>query len=163
MVINMVTAERLRELFSYDPDAGHFIRKITVSNNARKGDLAGCLTKGRVVIRIDDKLYGAHRLAWLYMTGAWPKGEIDHIDGNPSNNAGVNLRDVSHAMNQQNIVRAKKGNLSKFLGVTKVGNRWKSRIRVGNEQKHLGYFDTPEAAHEAYLGAKRRLHAGCTI
>lgn len=54
-------------------------------------------------------------------------------------------------------------NTSGLLGVSKDGNRWRARIYVAGHETVIGYFDTPQAAHSAYVEAKRRDHAGCTI
>jgi len=65
----------------------------------------------------------------------------------------------------ENQRKAHKGNVSGFLGVSKAAGmaKWISQIQVNKVKIGLGYFDSPEEAHEAYLSAKRRLHAGCTV
>lgn len=78
-----ITAERLRELLEYDEDTGVFKRKARTSNRISIGDIAGSSdAKGYVCIRVGGKTYKAHRLAWLYVYGEWPTGEIDHINHN---------------------------------------------------------------------------------
>lgn len=154
-----LTAQRLRELLDYDPLTGE------VRWRNRPGVLAGNLEpNGYISICIDLHREKAHRLAWVYMTGARPKGLIDHIDGDPSNNRWINLRDASHAVNIQNQRKAHKDNASGLLGVSlhKEG-RWRAQIRCGSTRRSLGIYPTPEAAHAAYLAAKRAMHPGCTI
>ena len=156
-------AERLRELLNYDPETGVFTWRVSRRATARPGSVAGTITpKGYRAIWIGAN-YRAHRLAWLYVHGEWPSGEIDHIDGNRANNAIANLRDVSTSFNHENLRKARSDSRHGFLGVSPMGKRWKARITVRGKFQHLGIYDTPEEAHAVYLEAKRRLHAGCTI
>jgi hypothetical protein len=161
-----LTQARLKELLTYDPETGDF---FWIANPRRRalpeGNKAGTTNESRGCrqIGINQRFYRSHRLAWLYMTGEWPKHEIDHIDGNPSNNCFSNLRDVPRGVNQQNIRKPLKNNSVGYLGVKKVNNRFAARLWANKVQHHLGYFATPEEAHAAYLIAKRRMHPGCTI
>jgi len=159
----IVTAERLRYLFDYDPTTGLFTRLIKLSNRGALGTRVGARCNTAWVIRIDGRRYLAHRLAWLWMTGKWPENEIDHIDGNGINNRWVNLRDVTHLVNQQNRHTAHKQSRLGVLGVVKAGNRYVAHINHHGRSYHLGQFSTAEEAHAAYLEAKRKLHDGCTI
>jgi len=103
-------------------------------------------------------------MAWLYMTGSWPAAEIDHRNGNKSDNRWENLRDVQPVVNQQNKRRAQSNSKTGFLGVMVSGDgRFCARIRVNGRNKHLGSFRSPELAHAAYLMAKRELHEGGTL
>mgnify|MGYP002682441619 CR=1 FL=1 len=153
-----ITAALLRELFHYDPDTGVFTRLVRTSNNCTLGP-SGMLTKrGSVAVSVCGKKRAAHRLAWLYMTGEWPADEIDHIDGDQTNNRFANLRECSGAENKQNMRRARRGNKSGFLGVSRHQGQWQARIHMGGKVKRLGLFKTPEEAHLAYVAAKRQLH-----
>jgi hypothetical protein len=127
---------------------------------------AGCTRSDKyVTIKVDAKRYLAHRLAWLYVHGEWPSRHLDHIDGDPSNNRIANLRDVSRSINMQNQLRARGDSLTGLLGVCKDTRKpwFYARITVHGKQINLGCFRTADAAHEAYLTAKRRLHEGCTL
>jgi hypothetical protein len=162
-----LTAERLRELLHYDPGTGAFTRKVDVKLRgervaASKGDAAGYLTDGYLLCRLDGRIYKCHRLAWLYVHGEWPKQQIDHINGVRNDNRIANLRDVSHQLNMQNIKTSR--GASGVLGVNKNGRSgWQAKITVENKPLSLGTYRTPEAAHAAYLEAKRRLHPGNTL
>ena len=161
-----LTAARLRELLHYNPDTGVFTWRFG-RPKAAAGAVAGCTKPdGYIVIGVDGFLYRAHRLAWLYMMGAWPSNYVDHINGTPSDNKWANLRDVRQETNLQNQRRATgKNKTSGLLGVCfhKRMNKWHAQIKVSGKQHTVGYFESPEEAGEAYLEAKRQLHPGCTI
>jgi hypothetical protein len=134
---------------------------------AKAGDVAGgvCKPLGYWQIRLDQRTYLGHRLAWLHVHGRWPVGVIDHINGDRGDNRLSNLREVSQRTNTENQRKVIRGTASGLLGVYPYGNqgRFTSKIKVGRENIHIGCFDTAEEAHEAYLTAKRQLHAGCTL
>lgn len=158
-----LTAERLREVLDYDPDTGVFTRKVR-TGNVKIGDVAGSFNgKGYIRIGIDGRLHRAHRLAWLYVTGEWPKDQIDHINGDRGDNRLANLREVNNAENQHNLRKARADNTTGFLGVSPRYGKFRAYIMVDGKNKHLGCFPTPEAAHAAYLEAKRGLHPFGTL
>lgn len=157
-----LTQDRLKQVLSYDPASGDFTRILSVSQ-AKAGARAGCKTAGYLAVRIDGELHYCHRLAWLYMTGKWPQGQIDHINGDKMDNCWCNLRDVSRRINQQNRRAAQANNSVGMLGVYRNRGRYMARLTLEEGDKYLGTFDTAEQAHAAYLAAKRKLHAGCTI
>jgi HNH endonuclease len=145
-----MTPERLRELLSYDEHTGEFLRLVD-RGRERAGTMAGTInSRGYRCIKIDRKLYKAHRLAWLYMTGSWPSAEIDHIDVNPSNNRFSNLRLATRAQNSMNK-KVQLNNTCGFKGVRKNGTRWEARIRIEGQLVSIGQFVTPEMAHGAYV------------
>lgn len=154
----------VKDLLSYNQQTGVFTWNVTLNGNAKKGEVAGCVTsKGYVNVSILGRQYKAHRVAWLYVYGAWPTGLIDHIDGKRSNNAILNLRDVTQKINSQNIKLHQKRNKSGFLGVVKNRSVWQAKIVANGERFYLGVFGTPEEAHSAYIQAKRALHQGNTL
>ena len=103
----MLTADRVLELLDYDPETGHFRWRVTKGSKRMAGEVAGCLYgKGYWSIGIDRRLYYAHRLAWLYVHGEWPKRVIDHINRDKLDNRIVNLRDVTiseNGLNQKSV------------------------------------------------------------
>lgn len=155
---------RIKELLHYDEHTGAITRIVSVAGNAKAGRTAGYkASDGYIRIMVDGKNYMAHRLAWLYVNGSWPEEMIDHIDGVRSNNAISNLRNVDNSMNMQNLKAARKDNSTGVLGVEFLQNKYRAAIKIGGKKKHLGYFSTKELALGAYLSAKRKHHAGCTI
>lgn len=85
--------------------------------------------------------------------------DVDHINGNKLDNRRANLRICTRSQNLRNSA-AHSDNASGFKGVSwfKPAQRWKARIWVDNKEKHLGYFDTPEAAALAYNEAAKKYH-----
>lgn len=162
----MITAERLRALMHYSETLGIFTRLVDV-RKYKAGTIAiGTLSHGYVRVSVDGKIYAAHRLAWLWVTGEWPTRDIDHIDGNRANNRWSNLRDVSRSMNLENMREAKSNNRSTgLLGahLHRQTGRYTSRIQVKGKDQHLGMFATAEEAHRAYVAAKRLHHEGNTL
>lgn len=159
----MITQSLLKEILHYEPDTGVFTWRVRLSKNTHIGDIAGTPFQKYRRIGIGGRLYRAHRLAWLYVHGVWPSKEIDHIDGDWLNNRLTNLRDVSSQINAQNRKRARADNKTGFLGVSQVNGRFLAQIRTGHVSRNLGFFDSPELAHAAYVQAKRKYHAGCTL
>lgn len=162
-----LTFTRLRELVEYDPATGKFKHIRMRSGVKHPNRMAGCYSKalGYVLIRLDRRLYYAHRLAWLYVHSEWPFDEIDHINGDRSDNRISNLRCVDRKTNQENIRSAPSTSASGFLGVMFDTQKqmYRSSITADGKRLHLGFFATPEEAHASYLTGKRLLHKGCTI
>lgn len=173
-----LTQARLQELLSYDQEIGVFYWRERSSedfsdeahckmwNKQHAGKAAGGVnTESYIVIGIGKTQHKAHRLAWLYVHGNFPEGEIDHINGLRGDNRISNLRDVPQRTNAQNIRSARCNNKLGILGVhfDKYRNKFAARLNVGGKVKNVGRFDTPEAAHAAYVKAKREIHEGCTL
>jgi hypothetical protein len=169
----IVTQNLVRELLHYDQETGIFIwryrdRKYFPSDraynawNARyPGKEAGSKRYEYVLIGIFGRLFSAHRLAFLYVTGSLPDTDIDHKDRNRSNNAFENLRAVSRAVNTQNSFIPLKNNKLQIRGVRQIrGKKFVARIIVDRECHHLGTFTTAEEANAAYLAAKQVYHPG---
>jgi hypothetical protein len=153
---NVLTAERLRSLMEYSPESGVF----TWLKGKRAGHEAtsrhGC---GYLTARVDGRAYLLHRLAWLYVHGRWPNDQIDHINGDRSDNRLSNLRECTNAENCQNVRAHCDG--SGFIGAAfdKRRGRWQAGIGINGRRRFLGYFDTPEQASAAYQEAKKNIHA----
>ena len=113
--------------------------------------------RGYIYLSVKGKKIPAHRLVWESVNGVVPKGyEIDHVDGNPSNNTITNLRLLTHAENMQNRHRpSRKNKTSGVKGVhwDKDRRKWRSHIVVNGKQIHIGRFDSIDDALIAYRRA----------
>lgn len=154
-----ITAEEVRAAFEYDPLTGDFVRrgKRTVLGTLNAG--------GYLMISLLGWTFRAHRLAWMYVHGRWPSGMIDHINGSRIDNRIENLREVSDAVNCQNLRAPKSHNRSGFLGVLwcPKSKKWLARITVAGRAQVLGRYSDPEQASAAYWDAKKRLHPGANV
>lgn len=164
MAGNDLTAERLWRMLDYDDKTGLFTWRVSPGGPSKLGTPVGSVSSdGYLKIMLDGRTHSAHRLAFLYMTGFWPAGEVDHRDGDRLNNRWSNLRDVAHQTNAQN--RRTSGNAVGLLGVSKHhrSERYRATLRVNGRNMRLGWFATPEEAHQVYVNAKRKFHEGNTL
>ena len=155
----MISAERLRELLSYDLDTGVFIWRHR-RRGIRAGDVAGYKDRlGYINITIEYRRYFAHRLSWFYVYGYWPPAETDHRDHDRSNNRISNLRLATSSQNGQNSIRSR-NNISGVKGVHWVWSRrcWQAQIKVQGKKIWLGYFRSLDEAAAAYKEAAIRYH-----
>jgi hypothetical protein len=159
--------EAAKSLVQYNQETGAFTWKVNRQGSAKAGDKAGYIRPdGYIKIKIKQRGIWAHRLAWAFVYGVMPSGLIDHINGDPSDNRIENLRNVDAKTNSENERKGRRRKLKGFLlGAhwSESWSRWKSSISSGGTTTHLGWFDTEEQAHRAYVQAKRLHHAGCTI
>jgi HNH endonuclease len=152
-----LSAERLRELLRYDYETGVFAwrHRHGTRGGVNAEDVAGSHDRdGYILIGVDGRHYRAHRLVWFYVFGVWPKAEVDHINGNPSDNRFINLREASRADNSYNM-RRKRSNKAGYKGVRRNGPNWQAAIKVNGKFVCLGNHQSPEAAHAAYCEAAR--------
>ncbi len=163
----------LHRLFEY-ADTGELIwrpRPVSDFKNQRAcntwnaqltGKVAGYINKstGYRYICVDAVRFLAHRLIYAWHHGACPADlQIDHRDGDRSNNRVGNLRLATHAENSQNSVK-RSDNTSGHRGVCwdKQTQKFQAQIKTNNRNKHLGYFQSAEEAAAAYAQAARIHH-----
>lgn len=159
-----LTQARLRELLSYDPETGEFTWRIATSSRTPAGSRAGCYAdrpksgkRHYVLLGIDGTLYLGHRVAWFYMTGRWPDGDVDHKDGDGWNNRFSNLRKAEHQQNMFNQKR-RSDNRSGVKGVYLYNDGRKSPYQVWLNSKYLASFATLEEAAAYREEAASRSH-----
>ena len=151
-----ITQSELRELLDYDQESGFFYWKKTSCPRLEIGEVAGYITHGYVKITVGGVKYYAHQLAWLYVYGEWPKGDLDHIDMDRSHNWISNLRPATASQNAANA-GLYNSNSSGIKGVAfaKRERKWKAYIRKDGNLIHLGYFarleDAAAARHNAAI------------
>jgi hypothetical protein len=150
-----LTIERLKELLTYNPETGVFVwNKNGKGRYMRAGAVAGSKhCAGYVQIHHGGNSYLAHRLAWFWVHGEWPS-EIDHANGDRTDNRLENLRLCSRVENTWNM-KTPKTNKSGFKGVSffKPRKKWRATIKIDGKAKTLGYFNDPALAHQAYVDA----------
>lgn len=152
-----LTAEIAREFLEYSPSTGELKWKISPSIRIKAGEIAGSDDgDGYIQICISGKRYKAHRLAWLIVTGSWPKEQIDHINGSRSDNRWGNLRSVTRHQNSLNKA-IQINNTSGCLGVYKssTGGKWVAQINIKGKRIRLGSFDDFEKAVAARKMAEK--------
>lgn len=173
------SVELLRKILRYDPESGQLFWKprdadtfnatparcAEHTKNLWNAQFSGAEaftalnTTGYRQGSIRSKLYMAHHVAWAIYHGKQAEGEIDHIDGDRTNNRIANLREATRSENQQNK-RLYKNNTSEFKGVSWMARDklWRARIGIGGKRKRLGDFRTIEEAADAYAKASAELH-----
>ena len=148
-----------KQKLSYLPDKGIFVRTAS-ANRWKSGTVAGSIdSKGYVQIKINGKLVLAHRLAWAFVYGDFPKGSLDHIDRNPLNNRIENLRVCTMSQNQQNVgIRV--NNTSGITGVAliKKSQKWLAYINLNGKRYRLGLFERKNDAIKARLQGEQHYH-----
>lgn len=136
----------VRDTFDYDPVSGILTRKSSKARWVKPGSVAGSRTvrksgKTYILVKMGPKTYLAHRLIYLYMTGRFPVGEVDHADGNGTNNAWSNLSVGTRRDNCLNV-RRRRDNSSGHTGISfcKGKQKWHAYISTENGRVHLGFF-----------------------
>ncbi len=137
-------------------------RKPT-SNRVKAGSIAGHLDGvgpyKRLTIRVDGRLYLAHRVAWLIANGQWPSRELDHANGDALDNRLENLREATRAENARNVP-ARKRNRVGLKGVCwdRSKGKWLASAKHNGRNVYLGRFNTPEEAHAAWRDFATKNH-----
>ena len=145
--VNDITQAELLEALDYEPETGKFRWRHRADrsrywNTRYAGKVTGCIGSGDYLrIRFNGRLYAAHRFAWLYQTGEWPRHEIDHVNGDRRDNRFANLREATHAQNNTNVGK-RSDNTSGEKGVSwnKRDRRWVAYIDKDSRRIPLGCF-----------------------
>jgi len=156
--MNHITQEKVKYLFDYI-SSGNLIRRVSINNNAKAGDVVGSKRKGGYkAVRIDYTLFSVHRLIFLWHHGYLPDF-VDHKDGDTSNNKIKNLRACSNAQNLWNS-KLGKNNTSGVKGVSWYKNyqKWRAQICFKGKRIQVGYFDTIPEAKKALQKEREKYH-----
>lgn len=158
--------DRVNELLSYDPLTGALTWRVDRGNRINRikaGSPAGWIEKngspaGYLRIMIDGVAYMAHDLAWFIMKGEWPILDVDHENTERADNRWLNLREATRSQNKANG-KLYKDSKTGFKGVSfRKKNGKYAAVVVKNYKHHFcGYFDTAEAAHQAYIAKATEL------
>ncbi|KKX25303.1 HNH endonuclease [Rhizobium sp. LC145] len=155
-----LTQSKLKEALEYDPATGEFRWLQTNSHRRIAGmDAGGLGVHGYWRVSVYGHRYYAHRLAWFYMTGEWPKQHIDHVNLDKRDNRFANLRLATPPQNNVNT-GLKVSNSSGFVGVNfdRRSGKWLARVRANGKRVNLGLFETAEAAARARDAYAMRNH-----
>jgi hypothetical protein len=148
-----LTAARLKELLDYDPETGVFRWPLS-AQHCRAGMVAGYKdNKGYIRIGVEQQQHAGHRLAWLYVHGEWPMGDLDHANRDQTDNRIANLRVATDSQNQANR-GAGPGRLKGVTYLAAIG-KWQATIF---KSYYLGVFNTEEEANRVYGNAARILY-----
>ncbi len=119
-----MTGTMLEMFLDYNPETGIFTRKVTTGPHGMAGEVAGGINdEGYVIIFIRKVKLRGHRLGWAWMTGEWPENDIDHINGDRTDNRFCNLREATRSQNLQNT-GLKPSNIEAFISVTNAKSLW---------------------------------------
>lgn len=150
------SAEELHRLFEYRD--GRLYRRVSTSRRVKIGQVAGGITpEGYTTVRVAGMKYMTHRLIWKMHISTDPPSFIDHINRDRADNRIENLRLATHAQNTRNS-RQRADITTRLKGVTPRNNKFLAQIQHNKKKLHLGYFNTPEEAHEAYKQAALKHH-----
>lgn len=179
---DLLTREQAIRLFDYDPDEGVLRWKFRTPdmfesgarsaeqrcsswNGRCAGKAAGSVSgygyfqvgiPGRILdLPVENLLCLSHRIIWLIVYGHWPEDQVDHRDGVGTNNLLSNLREATQSQNQHN-----RKDRSKHVGASwhRKSSKWQARISTNGKMRTLGYYDTAEEAHHAYVVEKAVVH-----
>ena len=156
----MLTQARLKELLRYNRRTGVFTWLQNRGGTAVKGSVAGGLnSEDYIQIKIDGVLYKAHRLAWMYVNGAFPELEVDHRNGIRSENKFSNLRLADDSQTCCN----RKVSTRSTSGVTGVhwnaeAGKWRARIKLHGRRILIGDFVRLDDAAAARLAFAKKIH-----
>jgi hypothetical protein len=153
----MITQDKLKEYFNYND--GQLIWKKQPSTHIKVGDIAGNTNnRGYIQIKFLCNRFYAHRLIFFMFNGYFPQ-EVDHIDGNKTNNKIENLRQATPAQNRQNR-GISKNNTSGIKGVSwsKKENKWIAQCQVNKKNHFLGRYNDIELAKKAVQQFRNQHH-----
>ena len=159
----MITQKELKEILYYNQDTGEFFWKISPRYDVNVGDKAGYNHNGYTRLTIKCKKYLTHRLAWLYVYGEFPTGDIDHIDNN-RNNCKINNLRIANKSNNVHNRKIQANNTSGVKGVlwSKAAKKWMVRVGINNDRMYFGVWEDLEFAELVAQEARAKYHGEFT-
>lgn len=156
---SLITQDYLKSQLNYCMETGKFTRNMRTRKFKQGAECGTLRSSGYVIISIDRVLYRAHRLAWLYVTGEWPSDEMDHVNGDRSDNRFVNLRVCNRSQNGFNKgVRRDSGVGVKNVLYYKDWGKYCVRIRVSGKDYNYGPFSSIDEASSVAAHAQTIHH-----
>ena len=154
-----ITQQELKALLRYDPATGKFFRLVRTSNSIKVGETAGSIdVYGHRVISLNGRSWRAGRLAFLYMTGRLPQGDVDHKNRDRADDSWGNLREATRSQNLANKLKSA-SNTSGLKGVSRLpSGRWRASMSINNKHALLGVYDCRAAAYLAYVVETHKVH-----
>lgn len=153
-----LTQAALRSVLRYDADTGEFSWLET--GKGRHTEVGAVSGNGYRQVTVAGRKYQAHRLAYLYMFGEWPAGDVDHINGDRLDNRIANLRAATRSENMQNQHVLQRRNTSGHLGVrwNERSLRWNAKIGLNGQSHYIGSFTDLADAISARKSAEMVMH-----
>jgi len=151
----MIKQQELKDALHYCPETGIFTWRVDAGTKKLSGKKAGCVhATGYIVIKINGKLYSAHRLAFLYMSGEWPVDIVDHINGNGADNRWENLRQANKMQNACNSPLSSR-NTSGVKGVcwNSGARKWQAQVEYCGARHCMTFLSIEDA--KAWIETKR--------
>jgi len=149
----MITLDQktIKEMLNYNPETGMFTWIVVPNNTIKIGMIAGKLMpNGYIHIGLNKRMYYAHRLAFLWMTGSFPKETVDHINRKKSDNRWENLRPASTSENMINRISTRNTSGCKGVYWHKNAQKWHARGTKNKTSKSLGLFASLEEASKRF-------------
>jgi HNH endonuclease/AP2 domain len=154
--VSSLTLAEIGHAFTYNPKTGVLRWWHPRTNSNKPGDIAGSIgPNGYRQVRIGKIDYLVHRLIWFYIYGAWPRHEIDHINGDRADNRLANLREANKWQQQCN---SKSHKPHRGVFKTKNGKRWRTQLKANGKLYYLGTFDTETEASACYASYAELFH-----
>lgn len=165
-LLNDLAQDFLKSILEYDPNNGNFKWLKSLGPRSKIGSVAGSLNNENYLhIKINGKRYKAHRLVFLYMTGEWPKDQVDHINNIRYDNRWCNLREAVNTENTYNY-KVKKNNKLGVKGVYFYRGKYRAQIQIEGQKIYLGEFNSlheAKNAHDNFAIEKQKQFVNFTI
>lgn len=152
-----LTHQELISVISYDPVSGVFFKLGAAGDGAQQRPTGHKNVRGYMCVYVAGRSYAAHRLAFFYMQKEWPPHDVDHINGDRTDNRFSNLRQVTRKQNKENMTVTWAASCVRGVTWCKKRKAWKAQVKHNQRHYNIGYFSELEAAAEAAKAGRDRL------